>query len=266
MVLIIFMVLILVLPTVFSAGGGDGGSSSVPSCFQDTWECSGWSTCNINGVHFRICKMTFDCSKANTSKPSETESCKYTSQIIKKLKCANLNTLKERVECRLSLTPSQQQEELAIQYLPEECRALSSDADKDSCIAQYGKVQPCWNIPPGDDRINCVKQKLDMRELRLEKVQCQKKSSNEKANCQHALKEKSYAAIKFRLYDLEERAENFMGRGADKNLVTDLIISIEEKKIQFNAAKTTSERKQVLIGARELWKQFIQDIKTEKKA
>ena len=260
------MILILILPSAFSAGGGGGGSSSTPSCSQDTWECSEWSVCNIDSLSSRTCEMTFDCSETETPKPSESEDCKYVSQMVKKLKCGNLISMKERVTCRLSLTSTEQQEELAVQYLPEECRAFSSDTEKERCIGQYNKVQSCWQIPPGDDRIDCVKQKLDMRELRLEKAQCENKSSNEKANCLHALKEKSYAVIKFRLYDLEERAEMFLEKGADNNLVTNFIANIEGKKVEFNNAETTAERKQILLDTKSLWKQFIQDIKAGKKA
>lgn len=46
-----------------------------PSCTQDTWNCSDWSTCSSSGSQTRICNMTFDCASANTLSPNIAQNC-----------------------------------------------------------------------------------------------------------------------------------------------------------------------------------------------
>jgi|GEM_PF-1756274 len=46
-----------------------------PKCTEDTWSCSNWNTCSVNGTQTRICTKTFDCPSAYTPSPSTTQSC-----------------------------------------------------------------------------------------------------------------------------------------------------------------------------------------------
>lgn len=235
-----FVFLTVVVPFAESAGGGGGGSArTTPSCTEDIWNCSSWSKCQKDGTQTRTCALSYDCPSADTEKPAEVESCAYLSNIISSLKCYNLGAIKERVACRLGLSDNDLRNELKIAYLPEECRALSNDADKEDCVMIYSKSQQCWTLPI-NQRSNCLRQILDIKDL----------------------KKKAYTLIKFRFYDLEERAEMLY----EKNLITkeqaaDIIANIEEKKIAFNGAKSKGERKQIILETKKLWRDFIFDIK-----
>src|SRR3990167_10886245 len=64
---------------VFAAGGGGGGGSRntpTPStCTQDTWECTDWSKCSLDGQQTRACTLKNNCPTAETPKPAETQKC-----------------------------------------------------------------------------------------------------------------------------------------------------------------------------------------------
>ena len=44
-------------------------------CTEDTWDCSDWSVCSINGSQTRTCRMTYDCPDARTATPIQSQSC-----------------------------------------------------------------------------------------------------------------------------------------------------------------------------------------------
>ena len=45
------------------------------NCTQDTWNCSSWEQCSINGTRIRSCEKTYDCSAVDTPLPVITQSC-----------------------------------------------------------------------------------------------------------------------------------------------------------------------------------------------
>src|SRR3989338_4878970 len=79
------------------------------------------------------------------------------------IECTNLKTTKERVSCRLEQEKGEQEEQLDLYYLPEECATLSG-ASRGICIARYKSVQTCWKFPVGEERVSCAKRaiRLDM--------------------------------------------------------------------------------------------------------
>ncbi len=79
------------------------------------------------------------------------------------LKCGNLKIVKERVKCRLTIQDYELAQEQELQYLPEECRALT---DKKECINRYKLTQRCWKFPVGDKRIDCVKENLKLGDIK----------------------------------------------------------------------------------------------------
>ena len=177
------------------------------------------------------------------------------------LKCGNLSALKERVSCRLDLEKEEQEEELELYYLPEECRSLSG-SQRGLCIARYKSVQTCWKFPVGNERISCVKRAIKLENLQQQKEICNVKTGNEKTQCKKELKDKGYSLIKWHFYDLEERAEEFMVRGlVDKAVVADFIEKTEQNKAKFNEARTKEERKEVILSVKEDWKGFTNTIK-----
>jgi hypothetical protein len=230
------------------------------SCTADRFECGPWSsTCNINGLEERTCRKVFDCPSADTSPPETQRACSH-------LQCGNKASLRERISCRLNLTPAGTARELQIQYLPEECRALQNEAVKNTRIARYKSYEPCWNVPAGEERFTCARNILKLGPVISQEVKtCQGKTGVEQVACKNEVKDKVFSMIKFRFYDLEERAEKLAERGADLNAVADLETLIESKKQAFSAAKTKAERRQIILDVRQAWQEFVNKIKDQVK-
>ena len=177
------------------------------------------------------------------------------------LKCGNLATLKERVSCRIGLEGEGQEKELKLYYLPEECRALSG-SEKGICIARYKSVQTCWKFPIGNERVSCVKRSMNLGTIQEEKVACSKLTGEDISACIREIKNKVYNLIKWRFYDLEERAEDFMHRGlADNETVAAFIEKTERNKAKFNEAKTNGERKDIILAVKNDWKDFVNKVR-----
>src|SRR3989344_8747679 len=116
--------------------------------------------------------------------------------------CSEEATMRDRVRCRTRLAAENEND-----YLPEECRAMEGD-DRGHCVEDYRKVRSCWDLRGTRDRVACVRQNLGAPEdLQKEKVSCDEKLDSEKDACLNNLKAKAYGVIKFRFYNLEERAE-----------------------------------------------------------
>ena len=247
------IILIFLIPSAFAAGSGGGGSvKSAPACTEATWSCAGWEKCQKDGIQTRTCYLVDDCHNVNTPRPAETGSCAYVSEMLASLKCHNLATLKERVECRLGLSDADLKKELQIAYLPEECRALGNDAEKEDCILLYSKSQQCWSLPVGKERSSCLRKILDIVNTKEEKQSCKNPA------CFAAVKKKAYALIKFSFYDLEERAEELYGKNlVSKEKAIEIIAELEGKKTDFNQAASKEQRRQIILDAKKLWNEFV---------
>ena len=177
-----------------------------------------------------------------------------------KIRCSGLETMKERVSCRLGLDKERQERELELYYLPEECRAVYF-TPREQCIARYKSVQTCWQFPAGSERVLCVKRVMKLGTLQEETEKCKSLEGDDKSACVKELSDKMYNMIKWRFYDLEERAEDFMARGlVGKDAVVDFIARVEENKIRFNEAKTYKERKDAILDVRVAWKGLVHKI------
>lgn len=228
-----------------------------PACTEDIWECSKWSSCDTQGNQRRTCRLTFDCVGVETPEPRFTKRCET-------LQCGNKETLDERVFCRLNLAPSGIAREYEIQYLPEECRAINQTGLQKACVARYNAYQPCWEEPVGESRFACARTVLQLGPLVAKEVQtCKGKTAEAQVQCKKEVKEKVYGMINFRFYDLEERAEDLAERGADVGIVADFVTLIEMKKQEFNVAKTTAERRKIILDVRQGWKDFVDVIKDQ---
>jgi hypothetical protein len=236
------------------------GPNQKPSCTADRFECGPWSSsCNISGLEERTCRKVFDCPSVDTPQPETQRPCSH-------LQCGNKASLRERISCRLNLAPAGIVRELQIQYLPEECRALQNEAVKNACIARYKSYEPCWNIPAGEKRFACARNVLKLGPVISEEVKtCQGKTGVEQVACKNEVKDKVFSMIKFRFYDLEERAEKLAERGADLNAVADLETIIESKKQAFNSAQTKAERRQIILDVRQAWQEFVNKVKDQVK-
>ncbi len=259
-VVFVLMVLLL-LPITFSAGSGGGGSTSssstVNQCPQDTWVCTSWSACQKDGTQARTCKLAENCNRG-TPKPVETASCTYVSELVASLKCMNLQTLKQRVDCRLGLNDSDLRTELQIAYLPEECRALYDPDEKDACIKLYSDSQPCWKLPQGEQRRDCLRHILNILDIEKHKQYC-----GQGAACLIDLRRKVYALIKFSFYDLEERTEDLYKDGKiTRQQAVEIISQLEVEKMNFNQATSKQQRQQIIKGTKDIWRDFAGHIKS----
>lgn len=234
-----------------------GPATPPRTCKQDTWTCGSWSACDPEGNQSRGCRRSFDCVYVDTPQPENIRRCQ-------ELQCGNKATLRERIQCRLSLTPAGLTRELEIQYLPEECRTLTEG--RQACIAKYRAWQPCWQETVGTARNGCAMRILSIGSGVVDAVRlCQQKEpGTERASCMQKVRESAYDMIKFRFYDLEERAEGLAEEGkADVSIVADFVNLIETKKQEFNRATTKQQRRQIILDVRRGWIEFMQKVKQQ---
>ncbi len=226
-------------------------------CSADTWTCANWSACDPDGVQKRHCQKTVDCPAVDTPEPVPIQKCDH-------LQCGNLPTLRERILCRINLSPAGVARELEIQYLPEECRADKDSTEKTDCIARYKSLQPCWNLPVGEGRLACARAVVKIGPVISDEVKtCEGKTGAEAVACKKDIREKVLYMIKFRFYDLEQRAEDLITRGAPAQTATDFVIFIEQEKQAFNNATTDDARIAVIDAVRTAWQQFVAAVKNQ---
>ncbi|MEM4255108.1 MAG: hypothetical protein QXR53_02145 [Candidatus Norongarragalinales archaeon] len=160
-------------------------------------------------------------------------------------------TLKERVKCRLSI-----EAEDALPYTPEACRALAG-GEKIACVAKYNLIQPCRKLEGDEERVDCVKQKLQLRAISEEKTpSCLKNRA-----CMDRLKQKVFDVVEFRIYNLEERAEAY--RASNEGLVIDFIAQMEDKKQEFKNALSIEAKKDVVRSIGRIWAEFRDSVSGE---
>ncbi len=308
----------IIVTVAFAAGGGGGGS--VPTCTDNVWTCTDWSSCSTTGMQNRICNLTFSCVTATNQKPPETQQC--TPPILtpqpstapvatpkpsctkstfacddwssscdtsgqehrschlitdcaqfptssppmiracQHLQCGNMKTLQERISCRLSLAPAGVARELEIQYLPEECRVITDDTEKKECITRYKSYQPCWNLSEGEGRFECARKVLKLKESVADGLKdCQ--TSTNPSICMTSLKEKVLYMIKFRFYDLEQRAEDLYYKGVNPVTIANFDTIVETKKQEFDKAGSNNDFRRIILEVRSAWKNFMDQVKNQ---
>lgn len=253
--ILLFLVFVLLISNVFAVGGGGGGGK--PNCMANDWECTEWMSCNIAGYHGRTCALVnTNCKNSGDVKPLEFGGCEYISEKLSELKCHNLNTLEERVRCRLGLDEEQIADESSLLYLPEECRAMEDAHDQEECIDSYLRSQRCWeDFPDGDEREKCWKSVVGIADIETNIAVCLKEQN--KDLCIHNLKSKVYKLIKLRLYNLEEKAEEALEEGsADFEDVVSFIVMIEKSKQTINKADNKEKKTEILLNVNTEWNKF----------
>ncbi len=101
---------------------------------------------------------------------------------------------------------------------------------------------------------------LNVGDIEGSKQICEKSSN--KAKCGAELRKGVYGIIKFRFYNLEEKAEEYLEEGkAGLDDVVEIVTLLEGKKQEFNKAKTIDERKKIILNARAAWKEFEDSVK-----
>ena len=169
-------------------------------------------------------------------------------------KCGDSTTMKERIKCRINLV-----QENELNYLPEECRALSG-LEKATCINNYKSTNRCFQQTTDSNKLNCARIAVG---LQVANIQQNRDACAGNQTCMTDLKTKVFTLVKFRFYNLEEKAEKLKERGVSEDTVVNFINSLEDKKQQFNNAGTIDEKKQIVRDVIDLWKQFVDQAKTE---
>ena len=174
-----------------------------------------------------------------------------------KYKCSSVDTMRERIKCRLQLA-----EENEYDYLPEECRAQVNES-REKCVANYKKSQQCWTSLKDSDRFKCAASAFGLvGTVASQKAQCDDLTGQNRSDCILQLRDRVDAAVKFRIYNLEDKAQHLMEKGmADQETVTGFVTAMEQQKQNYNDAKTAADKKAIVKGVQKLWQGFIAKVK-----
>ena len=139
-----------------------------------------------------------------------------------KYKCSIIGAMNERIKCRLKLT-----EENEYNYLPEECRALVNES-RETCVANYKKSRQCWTSTKDGERFDCARKSFGLTgTVAAQKAQCDGRTGTERANCILQLRDRVDAVVKFRIYNLEDKAQRLKEKGlVDLETVTDFVTAM----------------------------------------
>ena len=195
-------------------------------------------------------------AKKETPKP-QPKAGEVTPDEAAKYKCSTIDAMRERIKCRLQL-----KEENEYDYLPEECRALVNES-REKCVANYKKSQNCWVSDKDSERFRCAKNAFGLAgTVADQKAQCDNLTGTNRSGCILELRDRVDAVVKFRIYNLEEKAQRLMEKGlATEEAATNFITQMEQQKQNYNAAQTVAEKKAVVKGVQRQWKEFISNIK-----
>ncbi|MBI2549924.1 hypothetical protein HYV83_01970 [Candidatus Woesearchaeota archaeon] len=190
-------------------------------------------------------------------KPQVQKAGEVTADEAAKYKCSDLTAMNDRIRCRLKL-----QEENEYDYLPEECRALVNES-RGKCVADYKKSQQCWTSLNDTERFDCAKKSFGLvGTVASQKAQCNNLTGTNRSGCILQLRDRVDAVVKFRIYNLEEKAQRLMEKGlATEEAAANFITQMEQQKQNYNAAQAVAEKKAVVKGVQKLWKEFISNMK-----
>ena len=178
--------------------------------------------------------------------------------------CEQGETMKERIKCVLNLPDEYVNE---VRYVPEECKVIKDEGQKSECIQSYKVQQTCRDGFETDaEREECIKPKLGLSEDLQENIDvCKAKIGlNNQQLCFQDLKENVLKLVKFRMYNLVYKVyELWEVKGLGLNETADFIALIYEKKLEFNDAKTISEKKEVVKSLKNEWEKFKEEIKQQ---
>src|SRR3989344_1444178 len=171
----------------------------------------------------------------------------FETNVEKKEECGGFNSMRERITCRLQLPETSG----PLPYTPEECRAAFGD-EKQNCIKRYDLVQPCWDYNLDSERVGCARKLLNAENITGQLSFCKTN------DCRNYIAEKIFTIAKFKMYNLEEKAERWLGK--NRSRIIDFNIFIESKKLDFNKAKNISEKKFILREVQAEWQNLLKDL------
>lgn len=241
-------------PPAPSATPAPAQVASPATCTQDEYSCNDWSQCKQDGQQVRICNLVTDCPRVNTPEPEQSRDCPG-------IRCGQLDSLEQRINCRLDLTNEELAEEFKILYFPEYCKVEPTTDEQISCIARYQALGPCWQLPVGPDRVECAKDVIKLKDINQEKTNCLNQPGQNRPACTENLKEKVEQLIIFHMYELEVQAESLLAQGqVGQDAVAELELFIETKKQQIETAKNVREWKIIIWQVKDAWEKFIKPL------
>ena len=251
--------MILILSYVAFAAVGPGGGYSTPYSYPTPPSKCADVVCQPVS---KVCPDGFidACSPSCDSSTGDCGTCTPSCTGHEKprpeanLKCSELKTARERIKCRVNLP-----EENELNYLPEECRELTG-IFKARCVTTYQTVQQCFALENDAARVACAKKNLVLSRVADDKIGCANNTT-----CTEELKTKVFDLVKFRIYNLEYKAQELKEKGVDEGLVLDFITAVEQKKVEFNNAQTIAGKKQIVRDVISLWTEFVQKAKEQVK-
>ena len=168
------------------------------------------------------------------------------------LSCSDFSTMRERVNCRITLPG----DVALLRYLPEECRELNGSA-RGLCIKDYKWQQGCRHLEKDPAREKCYRDQINLTsDIRGEKLACGDNSS-----CVSNLRERVFGYVKFRIYNIEEKAEELLERGLlTEDKAVDFITFLEAQKIEFNKDDSVQSKKSVIRTVQSEWKKIREGV------
>lgn len=190
-------------------------------------------------------------------KPAAPKPGEVTLEEASKYKCSSLEIMRERIKCRLKLA-----EENEYDYLPEECRAQINES-REKCVVNYKKSQSCWTSLNDTERFKCAASAFGLvGTVAAQKAVCDGLTGTNRSSCILELRDRVDAVVKFRIYNLEDKAQRLLKKGlADEESVTNFVTAMEQLKQSYNDAKTVAEKKETVRGVQKRWQAFITNVK-----
>ncbi|MBI2140797.1 hypothetical protein HYU16_00055 [Candidatus Woesearchaeota archaeon] len=196
--------------------------------------------------------------KKETPKP-QPRAGEVTPDEAARYKCSELTTMKDRIKCRLQL-----KEENEYDYLPEECRAQINES-REKCVSNYKKSQNCWASDKDSERFKCAASAFGLAgTVASQKAICDGLTGQNRSDCILQLRDRVDAVVKFKIYNLEDKAQRLMQKGlVSEENVTDFVTAMEQQKQNYNDAKTVAEKKTIVKSVQRLWQAFIAQAKAQ---
>ncbi|MBM3282500.1 MAG: hypothetical protein FJY86_04145 [Candidatus Diapherotrites archaeon] len=170
--------------------------------------------------------------------------------------CQNQSSMAERILCRLGFPVTGQ-----LDYQPEECRAKVLQGKLD-CYDFYESVQPCWLNETDGERLACARTAIGFSaSIPTERARCETLNTANKVLCKQKLRANVDKLVKFRLYQLSQKALYFHQEGAPQNQIVAFIQYIEETKQSYSAAGTKQAKIDLIRQVQTKWREFVEQIK-----
>jgi hypothetical protein len=167
--------------------------------------------------------------------------------------CDAPSDIRERIRCRVRLPETH--EARSLPYTPEECRRVGG-APRQQCLANYDATAFCFTHPADSAREACARGALGLRPLAEMLEECRARTLAARDDCLQGLRTRWFWVIKFRIYNLEYKAQELIERGVSEDLAVDFIALLEQKKIDFTENLDFEPKKRVLREVAQAWAEF----------